>query len=328
MKKPLACILLLLISALCLSGCASTSREQELMKAEIERQAKMESRWLPPDEEKQNKNLPPMTAAQYERKGDFYAAHGERDEALVCYREALAHEPGRPGALYKAGAMELQKGMFAAAACEFKKALENNSDAARKFHPASLEGMGVICLARGQLDKAKGFLIAAGKLDPSMWGAMDLLGIIYDRQKRYSRARGEFEAAIGLNPSSGALFNNLGMSYLLAGDYEKARKAFAEALKLEKGRPGEKRVYGNMGLAFAKAGRYRRAFAMFEKAGARARALNNLGYVSMMGGKYAMAISAFRKAMQADPAWYGLAHQNLKRALRLSSREQVEGGQK
>ena len=70
----------------------------------------------------------------------------------------------------------------------------------------------------------------------------------------------------------------------------------------------------NLAVTLGKLGEYRMAREALIRAGSEATAANNIGYLYLLDGKNKEAAESFEKAIELNPAFYGIAHENLKRA--------------
>ena len=260
-------------------------------------------------EDKENnilKNLPEMTAEDYDRLGDNYLDQGELDLALVQYNKALGMAPKRIDIRYKIGCLYLRQDLIREANNEFRNILKQDPNYALAY-----QGLGQSCMQMEKSEQAEKYLRQALKIDPHLWQSHNLLGIIYNQKGRLKEAAAACKVSINLKPGQGFLFNNLGISYFLNRDYENAVKSFEEALQYES---GNKKIFNNLGLALCAMGRHEEGLTAFKRGGTEAKAYNNLGCLYLWQGRYQEAIDAFEKAMAINPAYYIKAGKNLESA--------------
>lgn len=257
----------------------------------------MESPKAPPD----------VSAEALERSGDIFMNNGDLSMAFVQYEKALRMKADSYRIHYKEGLLFLAANQNKEAAGEFRTVLDMEPE-----HAPAYEGLGQAYFSMKEYSEAKKHLLKSIKLDPSLWKAHTLLGIIYDREKKHDLAAQEYAAAISLRPADGVLYNNLGTSYILAGRYREAVNAFQKALETRY-QPKE-RIYNNLGLALVKLERYDDALEAFRKAGGEARALNNLGCAYLRQGQVEKAIGCFESAIDASPTFYTTAGENVRKA--------------
>jgi Flp pilus assembly protein TadD len=170
--------------------------------------------------------------------------------------------------------------------------------------------MGRSYLRDNDNEKAIKYFTKALSINDRLWEAHNLLGIAYDRQRKFGPAAEHYQAAISIKPDAGAVYNNLGVSYHMSGEYGKAKDAFTTAI--EKGEEGS-RIYNNLAVTLGKLGEYRMAREALIRAGSEATAANNIGYLYLLDGKNKEAAESFERAIELNPAFYGIAHENLKR---------------
>lgn len=249
---------------------------------------------------------PMNTAEEYERLGDINLQRDDLTAAFINYTRALQLEPARLSASYKTGRLLLYRGLTEEARREFEKILKRDPK-----HALAHEAMGRTYLLDNDNKKAIEYFQKALTVDSRLWEAHDLMGIAYDRQKQHLLAIDEYHVALSINPDTAAVYNNLGVSYYLMGDLDKAKEAFTAAI--ETGEEGS-RVYNNLGLTLARQGNYLSAREAFKRAGNESAAQNNIGYMYLLDGKNREAATAFEKAIELRPAFYEMAHDNLKTA--------------
>lgn len=246
-----------------------------------------------------------LDADGHERLGDEQLGEGELERAFFEYREALRIEPARVTVRYKAARLLLRQGLLGEAEEEFRTVLHAQPDSAR-----ALLGLGHAGFLAGKPETEE-LLRAALALDPRLWQAHNLLGLLHEREGSSEKAIAAYQAALATNPGEGTASNNLGVALLRAGNDAQAVLAFRRAFEVGCDDP---RISNNLGLALARLGRQDEAVAAFRKAGSPAAAWNNLGYVLLTEGRTAEAVAALEKAITANPSHYGRAQENLKRA--------------
>lgn len=287
-------------------GCAAHQEPQISLKpAEYRKLLDKQKAGKPLDEALQ-KELPAMTASDYEALGDTYLSHDNMTMAFVQYDKALRLEPASPRIRYKSGLLFLKKALVDEAIKEFQTILQQDTRYALAY-----EGIGQAWLKKGNLVEAEQSLRQAIALDKALWQSYNLLGMIADRRQQFDEAIAAYQFAMTLRPEQGLLFNNLGLSYYQKGEYENAVQHFQQAL--QKGYAQE-RVYNNLGLALAKLGRYAEALEAFTRGSDKAKAHNNVGVVCVTDGKYPEAIAFLQKAVALHPSYYAKANENLQAA--------------
>ncbi len=299
-------------------GCASKDPQLTYLKKTNEYRQMIEKQKASVDVQMEKK-LPPLNAEGHERMGDQYLLSGKPEPAFRQYSEALNLNPSQESQerlRYKIGRLFLQRGMIEDAKKEFQEILNKNANNSLAF-----EGMGRAFFMARDYFAAKDQLGQALKLNPKLWEAHNLLGVILDKDGQYNAAQKHFITAINIKPDSADSYNNLGICLHLKGDYERAIYAFEEGLKID---PSNPRMNNNRGLALAKLGKYQEAVAAFKRGGDEASAYYNLGCVYMMQEKYAESIEAFQKAIDIKPDFHVNAHENIKKAKAALSSERAK----
>ncbi len=157
--------------------------------------------------------------------------------------------------------------------------------------------MGMVLVAKGQDDLARGELVAAFERG-HLPNAADELAKLEARARRFDEAIRWHHRAMGLAPRDPALVNNLAFTLFAAGRTEQAVEAFKRALALD---PGSGVTYNNLGFAYGKLGRDDDALAAFRQAGPEALAWANLGLARELRGDTAEAMEAYRRALELEP---------------------------
>jgi Flp pilus assembly protein TadD len=254
------------------------------------------------EKQKALKNLPEMTAEDYEMVGDTYFRQNNLPMAFVQYDKALRMAPTKSSLRYKKGLIFLARRLAEDALREFREVLKADGTFALAY-----EGIGQAFLLIGDMREAEAHFQRAITFDASLWKSHNALGMIYDHQHLFDKAVASYKVSMALKKNDGSLFNNLGVSYYRRGDYGNAIRAFETALNMGH---AEAKVYNNLGLSLAQLGRYQEALIAFTKGGDKSKAYNNLGVIYLTAGKYEEAAAAFAEAMKSSPRYYTTANHN------------------
>lgn len=249
--------------------------------------------------------LPDMTAAELEHRGDIYLKRGNIDGAFMRYEKASRMEPENPRLHYKKGRLFLQKNMTVAAKREFEIILSRDQE-----NPLGHEGMGRVLFQDKNLKEAESSFIRALEGQSGLWEAHNYLGLICDARQDHKAAIDHYRAALLAKPGEALTLNNLGLSYYLNGQLEEASRTFEQAI--QEGVSNE-RTLNNYAVVLGAAGQYSRALEVLKSGGEDAKAYNNLGMILMQKGDYLHAKDAFEKAVDLSPGYFAKAHENLQR---------------
>jgi Flp pilus assembly protein TadD len=157
----------------------------------------------------------------------------ESPDSLSHYAHALSREPD--------GRRQEE-----AAAC-YSRALALDPTSARAHN-----GLGILYLGAGQVERAREQFEAACRLPPPFAEAHSNLGIALYRSGDLDGAAREYRLAIELAPQLADAYGNLGQVQLARGDYGGAAACYRDVLRL---RPGDGRALTNLGIALFRAGR-------------------------------------------------------------------------
>ncbi|MFN2376853.1 MAG: tetratricopeptide repeat protein [Candidatus Binatia bacterium] len=263
-------------------------------------------------EEDQLKDLPAMTAADYEKLGDTYLGRGQAGLARAKYQKALDLAPRDWRLEYKIGTILLRQGAPADSLPYFRSMTARDPMNARGF-----EGEGRALLALGDHENAETALKRAVRLDSGNWKAQQGLGMLYDQLGRLDESVTAYRAALKVRPTEASVLNNLGVAYYLRKDYPQSIDTLERALR--SARPEDrKRVYNNLGRAYARSGDYSRALDAFRRGSDISTAYNNVGVVLLDQERPRDAAACFEKAIQTSPRYYEAARDNLAAAKGMS----------
>lgn len=279
-------------------------------------------------------------AGPQELLADTQMRSGRPDLALWAYDRALRSSPGEPSlSLKRARALlRLDKGREALAAADGVLAgLEASGQNSPLMASAlQIRGEALNMLARAK--EAQEALERAVALEPDSWRSRGLLGMALQGQGRHQAAAEQYRTALGpqcrgriaalpeerRREVRADLANSLGVALVLAGDLPGGEVIFRKAR--ERGL-GTERVCNNLGLLLVRLGRPQEALEAFRAGGDEARALNNLGWALLLRGDRGRARALFEKALEAAPAYYETAGENLRRAALAEGREKPARGE-
>lgn len=251
------------------------------------------------------KDLPPMTAREYESLGDAYLSRNEVAQAQNKYESALELDPGAWQLHYKIGLLMLKSGSPRDSVAHFDAIISADPMNARGY-----EGRGRALLALREHEQAEVALRRAIDLDSGLWKAREALGVLYDQLGAFDESIVQYRAALAVRRDEPSVLNNLGVAYYLKKDYPKAIETFERAVSFTP-EAERARTYNNLGRAYAKAGSYARAFESFRRGSDAPTAYNNLGLLYLEEGRARQAASCFEKAIQESPSYYPAANENL-----------------
>lgn len=231
--------------------------------------------------------------------------------AIEGYERVLKTDPDNADARFGLAEALLQVGRHEEAVRHYRK-LEDHP----QHRAASLQGLGLSLLLKGDAEEGQKALSAAVGEDPTLWRVWNALGQNWDKQKEWRRAEACYRKALEINPSADVVYNNLGMSYFMQAQYRKAVTQFNRALQLNKTLEAARL---NRRLALAMLGRYDEAIEGVDPS-EQHRVLNNIGYIAMLRCDLELARAYFQRSTELSPSYYKTAHDNLRRAEELIKR--------
>src|SRR3989339_666936 len=143
-----------------LSGCASKNNTQSLLKQYRGILEKQNRAGLVSEDEDVSKKVPPMTAEEYEKKGDQYLNEGNPDLAFIQYSRSLHLNPNQPRIQFEIGRLFLQKGFYEEARQKFQEVLRANPR-----HATAYAGMGRVCFFTRKYPEAEDYFRKALTFD-------------------------------------------------------------------------------------------------------------------------------------------------------------------
>jgi tetratricopeptide (TPR) repeat protein len=171
--------------------------------------------------------LDPKSAQPHNNLGVALQAKGKLDEAIVCYRRAIALDPRYAGVYLNLGiALEAKRKVDEAIAC-YRRAIALDP----KVAVAHLN-LGLALQAKGKLDEAIVCFRQAIALDPKVAVAHLNLGAALHDKGKEDEASECFQRAIDIDPGLAQAHTGLGQALLLLGRFSAAQKSLRRSLML------------------------------------------------------------------------------------------------
>jgi tetratricopeptide (TPR) repeat protein/serine/threonine protein kinase len=262
--------------------------------------------------------LRPDEATAHNNLGNALRAKGQLDEAIAEYKEAIRLKKDDPKAHSNLGALLCdEKHDYDGAITAFRVALRIKKDL-----PWAHNNLGNALRAKGQLDEAIAEYKEAIRLKKNDPDAHNNLGIALQLNGRLDDAISEYREAIRLKKDFAKGHNNLGNALKDKGQLDKAIAEYREAIRLKKDDP---EAHCNLGNALQDKGQLDDAIAEYREAIRLKKdspeAHNNLGLALSRKGQVDEAIDEYREAIRLKKD-YPHAHNNL--GLALSRKGQVD----
>jgi serine/threonine protein kinase/tetratricopeptide (TPR) repeat protein len=202
----------------------------------------------------------PATAAEFYENGTYFLSIRSYDAAIRDLRRAVELQPDFPGAHNRLGHALLLKGQAAAAAEEFRKAIEQSGG----NYPVAQYNLGFALQQQGEREKAlAAYRDAAGSKGGNYPDAFYQIGTILYDQGHWPQAAESFRKAIeqngGRDPEA---FYRLGVALAQQKDYDGAESAFRRALEQRGG--DFPYAHYNLGLLYQQTNRPDQAITEFE----------------------------------------------------------------
>ncbi|MFI5461215.1 MAG: tetratricopeptide repeat protein, partial [Isosphaerales bacterium] len=243
----------------------------------------------------------------------------EVEEAIGCYRAALALRPTTAGAHYNLGGHLARKKQWDKAIAEYRRTIELDP-----YIAGIHNNLGVALGNKKQWDEAIAEYRKAIELDPRYMQAHDNLGNVLLAKSQFDEAIAEYKKAIELDPKYSMAHSNLGNLLRARNRFD---KAIAESRKAIDRDPKNAQAHNNLGAALSKKKQWEEAITEYRKAvdldPKWAVAHDNLGYPLRKKNQLDEGIAEYRKAVDLDPKW-AVAHNNL--GLALAHEKQLDEG--
>ncbi len=235
---------------------------------------------------------------------------GRPDQAVACFRRAIALRPDFPDAHYNLGNALAALGRPDEAASSLRRSIELRPDFLQAHY-----NLGIILGGPGQFDRAAACFRRAIEIQPDFADAHGNLGTALKNLGQFDQAIASFRTALDLRPDFAEAHHNLGVALAEQGRLDEAAASFRSAIGL---RPDIPEAHNGLGNTLAALGRPDEAAACFRTAlelrPQYAEACYNLGNALARLERFDQAIASFRTAIGLKPN-YGEAHNNLGNAL-------------
>lgn len=274
-------VLLALLGALMLAGCAGKGAKTSTLNASLEDERDAARlAWL----------------------------YGDYSAVLENNLRILREEPENRDALLGAGEALLSLGNARQALPYFEAVLRKDG-----ADIDALEGRALARLGLSRADEARSGFESVLERQPARWRSLDGMGALADLQGDYATAAGWYEKALKQAPEEATIYNNYGYSRIMARDFARAEELLERGVALA---PRSERLVTNLSLAIAWQRDYERALRTGTQVQKDYVAYNDIGYVAMLNGDHDVAIRYFQQAIDKCPNWFTRAASNLERARR------------
>jgi tetratricopeptide (TPR) repeat protein len=254
--------------------------------------------------------LRPQASAVLNNLGIALRAKGQLEEAIAAYREAIRLTKDHASAHSNLGSALRAKGQLDEAIAECREAIR-----LKKGYAKAHVILGVALRDKGQLDEAIAECHEAIRLKKDYAEAHYNLGNALLRKGRLDEAIAAYREAIRHKKDYTEAHNNLGIALEGKGQLDEAIAACREAIRLEK---DSAEAHWNLGHTLREKGQVDAAIAACREAirlkKDAPQAHNNLGSALYQKGQVDEAIAAFREAIRLKED-YARAHSNLGNAL-------------
>lgn len=186
------------------------------------------------------------------------ARQGMLDQAVACFRQAVAYCPEQAQAHHNLGVALAQQKKLDEAVASFRRALH--------FSPDYIEAhfnLGNSLAEQGNLDDAIASYRRALRLRPDHADVLCNLGLHLTTQGQVGEAIVLLRQAVRLRPDFADAYNNLGLALAERGDFAAAEASYERALRID---PRHGEAHGNLGSCFKEQGRTEEALACYDMA--------------------------------------------------------------
>lgn len=237
---------------------------------------------------------------------------GAYGEAIAGYRTVLSAEPGEPAALFGLAESLRKSGDPDSAVPTYLKIVSDEA-----WRLKSLEGLGFAHIALGDPASARETFDIALNENPAAWRASLGKAQLADLDRDWLGADAAYEQALDASDNPSLVLNNYGVSKLSRNEPRAAENLFQRALEIN---PASERTRINLEIAQAVINPTIDQLGTKADPRKRAQRLNNRGYVAMLQRRFTEAETLFRQAIEAHPAFYPAAYENLQMLKALAAR--------
>lgn len=241
--------------------------------------------------------ISPPTSESVRSQGHVYRDHGNLEEAIRLYEEAIELDPDDAWARVALGdAYQIQRRIEPAIE-QYEIAIKNDSTLAYPRH-----NLGLMYYWQGKTEAAITEYERSIELAPDFHWPYNSLGLVYRQQGKLDEAIRLFEKATEVNPEYSLAYMNLGYSCWMLGDCQAATAHFEKAADIY---PESAWFQSTLGYAHVINGEYEEAMAAMQKAielkweDPRVHLLVGLTYFHV--GEFDSAVSMLSKAVDLNP---------------------------
>ncbi|HTU20598.1 MAG TPA: tetratricopeptide repeat protein [Gemmataceae bacterium] len=166
-------------------------------------------------------------AASQAQLGERYRAAGQKEKALVCYREALDADPDCTQAYLGRASVFIEQGRLNEALLDCNAALRREPQRAILY---VLRGLVYVRL--GNLKRALVEAEDAIRCDPRLPSAYMLRGNVHFKKGTLGEALADMKTAIRLRPNDAKFYSELGRLLIHMGHHAQAARIYAKVLEL------------------------------------------------------------------------------------------------
>jgi tetratricopeptide (TPR) repeat protein len=241
--------------------------------------------------------LRPDSSAAHNNLGTCFFYRRQLDEAVLCYSKAIELDPKHVFALTNRGRAYIDLKQSDKALADLSKAIDVDPDYADAHF-----FLGKLLHAKNQLDQAIGEYRTAIRLDPKFARAHNDLGNLLHIKNKVDEAIAEYHTAIRLDPKLATPHNDLGMVLAEKKQWKEASAEFRKAIHLA---AKYALPHYNLGRVLYDQKLFDEASAEFRKAidlGLQNAPIHNsLGLALQKNNQLDEAIAEFRKAIALNP---------------------------
>jgi len=241
--------------------------------------------------------LRPAAGAAHNNLGNCLHHRKQRDEAMAEYRKAIDLDPRNSVAHTNVGDLLGEKNQLDEAMAEYRKAIDLDPKYATAHH-----NLGLTLYHKNQLDEAIIEYRKAIDLDPKNALAHNNLGGALQAKNQSDEAMAEYRKAIDLDPKYAPAHNNLGNVLRAKNQLDEATAEFRTAFGLD---PTYAVAHFNLGLALRDKNQLDEAMAEYRQAinldPKLARAYFDLGNALRHKGRLDDAVAEYKKAIDLRP---------------------------
>ncbi|HEY7986530.1 MAG TPA: tetratricopeptide repeat protein, partial [Methylophilaceae bacterium] len=200
----------------------------------------------------------PDFAGAYNNMGDVYKEEEKFDDAIACFRQAIAFDPNLAEAYNNLGNAYQRQEQYELAITNYRQAVQIKPD-----YDDVYNNLGLALHSVGQFPQAIECFERLIELQPDSAPARNYKGLSLSDLGRYEEAIASFHQALALDPKSASAYNNLGDTQQKNQQIDAAIASYLQAIAID---PKTAEAHNNLGNSYQDLNQYDTAIKHYRQA--------------------------------------------------------------